>query len=104
MAELLVNNAFAEIFGFYPGDTKSQIYRFPIIYNSFRNAFEISGAERLKVITLKYDWPNQYQDMLEAKRRILQEEKEKAKRRSQRYIGSRIVQRGRVSYDSSLLE
>jgi hypothetical protein len=94
---------YAEIFGFKPGDTKSQIYRLPIIYNSYENAYKIAGAERIKPITIKLHWANREQDLMEVRRLAMQREKEKVYKWSSRYQGSRVVQRGRALYDNTLL-
>jgi hypothetical protein len=98
-----MNEPYAEIFGFKPGDTKSKIYILPIIYNSIDGAYKIEGAERIKPITIKIHWANQEKDLLEAKRALLEQQKEKCKKWTARYANSRLVHKGRALYDFSLV-
>lgn len=98
-----MDEPYAEVFGFKAGDTKSQIYRLPIIYNEHRNAFEISGINGIRPIKITLVWPNRETDLLWAKKIQIAREKEKMKRWNERYVGSRIVGRGRVYYDESVL-
>lgn len=95
--------AYAEVFGFESGDTKSKTYELPIIYNPHLNVCRIKGIERIKIISIKLYWPTKERDLLQMKRVELQREKQKLMKKQEEYINSRIVRRGRAQYEDSLL-